>query len=82
MIRKLQTLLGVAIAAIVTALELGCTPTPRDAAVAYGADLNACTAQASSRAADDACRANVDATWGVDAGYGIAQTVSTKDGGK
>jgi hypothetical protein len=61
---------GAAHAAWVTvAMSCACTPTPAEAGAAYGAQLDACIAANSTRSAIDACRAGVDARWGVsDAG--------------
>ena len=47
------------------ALMLDCTPSPGEAATAYGADLDHCIAQYATRAEVDACRNKVNATWGV-----------------
>ncbi len=61
MMTRLKLWLHLAIVAIMC----DCTPTPGEAATAYGADLDACVAQNATRAAVDACRSKVNATWNV-----------------
>jgi hypothetical protein len=61
MMTRLKLWLHLAIVAIMC----DCTPSPGEAAVAYGSDLDACVAQGTTRQEVDACRSRVNATWSV-----------------
>ena len=61
-------------AAIASCPSCGATAAQQDAVRAgYATDLQLCVADAGSRADADACRAAVDARYGVDAGVGGAK---------